>query len=100
MHVHLICVCMRALQFHDICFGGAPGVDKLAELEQVFPSLHLKLGGGIELKMGPLNYLFMHSSEAGAYCLGVFDNGAAGTLLGGITFRNMLVQVGSLPTLM
>ena len=48
---------------------------------------------GINLKMGPLNYLFMHTAEAGAYCLGIFDNGQAGTLLGGITFRNILVEV-------
>lgn len=45
--------------------------------------------------MGPLNYLFMHTAEAGAYCLGIFDNGQAGTLLGGITFRNILVEVGA-----
>ena len=80
-------------QFQDICFGGAPTVDHGAELEDVFPIMHLRLGGGVDLKMGPLNYLFLHSNEPGAYCLGVFDNGAAGTLLGGITFRNMLVQV-------
>lgn len=48
---------------------------------------------GVNLRMGPLNYLFMHTAEAGAYCLGVFDNGHAGTLLGGITFRNILVEV-------
>lgn len=48
---------------------------------------------GLNLRMGPLNYLFMHTAEAGAYCLGVFDNGKSGTLLGGITFRNILVQV-------
>lgn len=48
---------------------------------------------GVNLRMGPLNYLFMHTAEAGAYCLGVFDNGASGTLLGGITFRNILVEV-------
>ena len=33
----------------------------------------------------------MHTAEAGAYCLGVFDNSGSGTLLGGITFRNILV---------
>jgi hypothetical protein len=31
--------------------------------------------------------------QRGSYCLGVFDNGRQGTLLGGITFRNVLVQV-------
>ena len=49
----------------------------------------------VKLRMGPLNYLFMHTVEAGAYCLGVFDNGVSGTLLGGITFRNILVEVRS-----
>jgi len=46
----------------------------------------------VRLRTGPLNYLFMHTGESGAYCLGVFDNGASGTLLGGISFRNILVQ--------
>ncbi len=45
------------------------------------------------LRAGPLNYLFVHSTEPGAYCLGVFDNHQQGTLLGGITFRNVYVQV-------
>jgi hypothetical protein len=52
-----------------------------------------RCGQGVHLRTGPLNYLFMHTGEAGAYCLGVFDNGASGTLLGGISFRNILVQV-------
>ena len=54
---------------------------------------------GVSLPVGPLNYLFMHTGEPGAYCLGVFDNGHSGTLLGGITFRNILVQVGRHPPL-
>lgn len=40
----------------------------------------------------------MHTREANAFCMGVFDNGAQGTLLGGITFRDTLVQVGSTTT--
>ena len=52
----------------------------------------LHLWQGVRLRTGPLNYLFMHTGEMGAYCLGVFDNGASGTLLGGISFRNILVQ--------
>lgn len=59
-------------------------------------SLDAPILQGVHLKMGPLNYLFMHTAEAGAYCLGIFDNGQAGTLLGGITFRNILVEVRSL----
>ena len=35
----------------------------------------------------------MHTREADAYCLGIFNNGGSGTLLGGITFRDVLVQV-------
>lgn len=31
--------------------------------------------------------------DTGQYCLGVFDNGWQGTLLGGIITRNVLVQV-------
>jgi hypothetical protein len=50
----------------------------------------------VTLRAGPLNYLFVHSTEAGAYCLGVFDNHQQGTLLGGITFRNVYVQVCTL----
>jgi hypothetical protein len=53
----------------------------------------------------PLNWLFPYrilpppppsplsplSQVTGAFCLGVFDNGNAGTLLGGLTFRDTLV---------
>lgn len=55
--------------------------------------MQLNFGGGVELHLHPLNYLFMHTRESGAYCLGVFDNGHQGTLLGGITFRNVLIKV-------
>lgn len=50
-------------------------------------------GAGAVLRAGPLNYLFLHAGQPGSYCLGVFDNAQQGTLLGGITFRDMLVQV-------
>lgn len=45
------------------------------------------------LQLGPWSYLFRHGKVQGAWCLGVFDNGNQGTLLGGITFRNVLVTV-------
>lgn len=48
---------------------------------------------GFELELEPINYLFIHTYTPGGYCLGIFDNGSSGTLLGGITFRNVLVQV-------
>ena len=47
------------------------------------------------LSVSPLNYLFMHTRESNAFCLGVFTNYNSGTLLGGITFRDTLVQVST-----
>lgn len=48
---------------------------------------------GSVVPIPPINYLFMHTRESNAYCLGVFDYGSSGTLIGGITFRDTLVQV-------
>ncbi|KAK9843713.1 hypothetical protein WJX81_003429 [Elliptochloris bilobata] len=85
-------------KFPDVCFGGGPHADRgaalAADMEHVFPVLELQFAQNTHLRTGPLNYLFMHTGEAGAYCLGVFDNGAAGTLLGGISFRNVLRECG------
>jgi hypothetical protein len=78
--------------YEDVCFGGAPDHGDAAGLAAAFPSLELRLGGGAALAVGPLNYLFVHTFGSGKYCLGVFDNGAAGTLLGGITFRDVMVH--------
>lgn len=78
--------------FPDVCFGGAPGLEAAHQLPDYFPTMDLHFGGGVSLRAGPLNYLFVHAAQRGAYCLGVFDNGGQGTLLGGITFRNVLVQ--------
>jgi hypothetical protein len=47
--------------------------------------------GGASFALTPQRYLFM--AGRGEYCLGVFDNGWQGTLLGGIIMRNVLVQV-------
>ncbi|KAL4433645.1 hypothetical protein ABPG75_000086 [Micractinium tetrahymenae] len=79
-------------QYEDICFGDAPSHNDLEALSQVFPSMEIQFDQGTSLVLGPLNYLFVHTFNSGKYCLGVFDNGRAGTLLGGITFRNVLVQ--------
>lgn len=46
---------------------------------------------GVSFKLTPERYLFMVGR--GEYCLGVFDNGYQGTLIGGIIVRNVLVQV-------
>jgi hypothetical protein len=47
--------------------------------------------GGAALALTPQRYLF--AAGRGLYCLGVFDNGDEGSLLGGILTRNALVQV-------
>ena len=46
----------------------------------------------VKIRMKPLQYLF--KMGAGSYCLGIFDNQNQGTLIGGITVRNILVQAG------
>jgi hypothetical protein len=79
-------------QYDDICFGGAPEHTDVQAMASVFPSFGLHFAPDATLTLGPLNYLFVHTFNSGKYCLGVFDNGHAGTLLGGITFRNVLVQ--------
>ena len=45
----------------------------------------------VKIRMKPMQYLF--KMGAGSYCLGIFDNQNAGTLIGGISVRNILVQV-------
>ena len=79
--------------FDDICFGGAGMHDDLDALESVFPSVTLSFEGGAELKLKPLQYLFVHTFDTGKYCLGVFDNGEEeGFLLGAISFRDVFVN--------
>eukprot|EP00955_Chlamydomonas_euryale_P045530 353182-Chlamydomonas_euryale.AAC.22 len=57
----------------------------------------------VKVALTPLQYLF--KINQGTFCLGMFDNGAAGTLVGGISMRNVLVQydrskkrIGFMPT--
>lgn len=64
-----------------------------SRLLRLWPTMQLYLSGDVVLHLGPLNYLYMHSKTPGAYCLGIYDNRSEGTLLGGITLRNMLVKV-------
>lgn len=77
----------------DICWGGGPSVQHSDQLGKVFPAMQLEFAGGVNLTLSPQNYLFAHFDRDGAYCLGVFANTQDGTLLGGITFRDVLVQV-------
>lgn len=85
---------MPSLQYNDICWKGAPS--DVNQLHKVFPAVEWVFEGNTRLPMKPLQYLFVMNTKSGSYCLGVFDNGAQGTLIGGITVRNVLVQVGPL----
>ena len=78
-------------KYSDICWAGGPL--NPAELRRYFPGMSFTLEDGFELHLEPINYLFIHAHLPGGYCLGVFENGSSGTLLGGITFRNILVEV-------
>lgn len=75
--------------FDDICYGLVPS---LSMLSSYFPSADLHFRGGSTVHLEPINYLYVHPVVEKAYCLGIFDNGHAGTLLGGIIFRDILVQ--------
>eukprot|EP00882_Tetradesmus_deserticola_P025713 GHRQ01028270.1.p1 GENE.GHRQ01028270.1~~GHRQ01028270.1.p1 ORF type:complete len:487 (+),score=162.78 GHRQ01028270.1:773-2233(+) len=75
-------------QFNDICWRGAPHDFK--GLAKFFPTGTISFVGGASFKLTPQRYLFLVGR--GEYCLGVFDNGWQGTLLGGILVRDVLVQ--------
>ena len=68
-------------------------MDNADQLPRSFPSMRLRFAGEVDLPLPPQNYLFAHFDRDGAYCLGIFQNVQAGSLLGGITFRDILVQV-------
>lgn len=55
------------------------------------PQVVFVFAPGVRVVMSPLQYLFKIGS--GSFCLGVFDNSNSGTLVGGISMRNVLVQV-------
>ena len=78
--------------FPDVCWGGL-GVDAGAWPGAPFPNLTLTLAPATPLSLPPRSYLFPHPAKADAVCLGVFDNGGPGTILGGITFLDTLVQL-------
>ena len=79
----------------DVCYGASPGDDALAALDTLgdfFPTLAVSFEGGASLALPPANYLFIHGKIAGAFCVGVMDNGPAGTLIGGVTVRDVVVE--------
>jgi len=89
----------------DVCWSGGGGGGggsggSSADTTASFPDMTLVFDGGgpasapgAALSLPPRNYVFPHPSRRGAVCLGVFDNGDAGTILGGIAFLDTLVQI-------
>ncbi|XP_022716453.1 protein ASPARTIC PROTEASE IN GUARD CELL 1-like isoform X2 [Durio zibethinus] len=75
--------------YDDICFSGA-GRD-VSQLSKIFPEVEMVFNNGKKLLLSPENYLFQHTKVSGAYCLGIFANAEATTLLGGIVVQNTLV---------
>ncbi|KAI8471379.1 MAG: aspartic peptidase domain-containing protein [Monoraphidium minutum] len=82
----------------DICWdlpteGSAPS-DAWASAAAAFPRLRLRFGGGAALLLPPQRYVFAVDGDRGGkwrFCLGFFDNGNDGTLIGGIAVRDVLV---------
>lgn len=89
-----VCSAVPCSQYNDVCWQGGP--TDVTQLSTFFPTLDMVFEGGAVLSMEPLQYLFVTSR--GSYCLGVFDNGRQGALLGGISVRNVLVQVRAVHT--
>ncbi|KAK9790119.1 hypothetical protein WJX73_003557 [Symbiochloris irregularis] len=76
-------------EYNDVCFGHVPYPNALS---QYFPSSALHFAGGVQLPLQPVHYLYQHPRERNAYCLAISDNGLSGSLLGGILFRDYLIQ--------
>lgn len=76
-------------QYSDICFGGARSDG--SDLQQHFADVTFVFGGAVAYELSPENYLFQHRKVPGAFCLGIFQNKDAGTLIGGIMVRNTLI---------
>ena len=74
----------------DICYYKEGQTQ--SNLGEDYPTLTLTFEGGARLDLPPSNYLFIHGKREGAFCLGVMDNGRQGTLIGGITVRNTMVE--------
>jgi len=74
-------------QYNDICWKDAP--KDWMKLDTVFPIVEFEFSGA-KVRMLPYRYLFRQGDTS--YCLGVFDNGNSGVLVGGVSVRNMLVQ--------
>lgn len=75
--------------FADVCYDAPDAVS--SGLGSLFPNMTLSFDG-LQLTLPPDNYLFAWGPGRGsAFCVGVFDNGQAGALLGALLVRDVLV---------
>jgi hypothetical protein len=89
--------------FADVCYE-LPGASA-STLAGRFPNMTLVFDGAA-LSLPPDNYLFAWGDgRPGAFCVGVFDNGASGALFGALAVRDVLVlydrantRIGFAPT--
>ncbi|GJP38929.1 hypothetical protein CLOM_g23338 [Closterium sp. NIES-68] len=75
-------------RYTDICFAN---VSSGGGMNGVFPTSTIVFRNGASLLLMPHNYLFKHKKHEDAVCLGVFDNGNGGALIGGVAVRGMRV---------
>jgi hypothetical protein len=68
-----------------------------AGLDKIFPDALLQFVRGGQLRLPAYRYMFQLSRK-GTYCMAVFDNGMAGSLIGGVATRNVLVKVRQMIT--
>ena len=83
---------------NDVCWRSLNENQQLSEsnVNYYFPMFNLTFIGVNEeelpIQFLPENYLFVHPNEPNAFCVGVFDNGQQGSIIGGIFARNTLFE--------
>jgi len=83
---------------NDVCWKNLNENKPLStnNVNYLFPTFNLTFVGvneeELSIQFPPENYLFVHPSEANAFCVGVFDNGKQGSIIGGIFARNTLFE--------
>jgi hypothetical protein len=83
---------------NDVCWRNLNENKPLStnNVNYLFPTFNLTFVGvneeELSIQFPPENYLFVHPSEANAFCVGVFDNGKQGSIIGGIFARNTLFE--------
>jgi len=83
---------------NDVCWRSL-NENKLLTVNNInymFPNFTLTFFGvndeEVPISFPAENYLFIHPTVDNAFCVGVFDNGRAGTIIGGIFARNVLFE--------